>query len=226
VYGVAADASGEFAVPQLTAGRYRVGVRHDGYEALEDEVELVAGSTARLHYELEPTPGLELAVEVAGSGSPPWVAVSATGPDGRVVFVDRRSAGPDGRIRFPTVPAGTWPIVVSAPGAAPKELTATVPGEPRAVVLEPASRMRIRVASLAETDQVATVRLLDGGGRALRGLGGGGRLVDAWRLAAGVAEISGVPPGLWTVRVSQPDGTVRDATVVTAAEPEVLVSLE
>lgn len=226
LYGTSTDDEGYFALPQLTAGRYRVTLRRDGYEQNEELVELVAGTTTPLDFELKPTTGLELAVAFADGTRPPYVTVSVAGDGGRTLFLDRRNLDADGRVRFPTLGAGTWDLLVSAPGAVAQEESVEVPGDPVSVVLTGASRVHLRLPALVESDRIARVRLLGAGGEPFEGVDAGGRPIRSWDLEAGVTEIDGVPPGLWSVEVTAADGQVWNGTVATAAEPEVRVSLE
>lgn len=55
--GAVSDSTGTFRVTSLTAGRYQVRVSHVGYETqTRDSVELIAGETRELSFELKPKP--------------------------------------------------------------------------------------------------------------------------------------------------------------------------
>ncbi len=226
LYSTSTDAEGYFALPQLTAGRYRATLRHDGYEQAEELLDLVPGAATPFDFELEPTAGLTLAVAFADGSLPPYVTVNVAGEDGRTSFLDRRDLGADGRVRFATLGAGTWNVQVSAPGAVAVARTVEVPGEPLFLVLAAASRLRLRLPALVESDRVAAVHLFDAAGRPFRSVDEGGLPAERWELRGGVAEVVGVPAGEWTVEVTAADGQTWRQSVVTAAEPDVRVSLQ
>jgi hypothetical protein len=105
-------------------------------------------------------------------------------------------------------------------------LTATVPGEPLAVALEPAARLAVRVPSLAASDLVATLTLFGAGGEPYRGFDELVGLRESWPLVAGRAVVDRLPAGPWALRVTTADGRSWSATTATAPGVEVEINLE
>lgn len=217
LYTTSTDAEGYFALPQLTAGRYRITLRRDGYEQLAEILDLVAGPAgAPLSFELAPTRGLEMQIALATGGRPPYVTVNVLDEAGHRLSVDRRTLDAEGRVSFPTLGHGTWKVVVSAPGTVAAEETVTVPGEPLALMLAPASRLHLRLPALVESDRIATARLFDAAGRPFKTVSEGGTPAERWELRGGVADVAGVPPGEWTVEVVAGDGQTWRQSLVAA----------
>lgn len=226
LYSTATNDEGLFAVPRITAGRYRVTVRRPGYGTTEEWIDVDGGADlGPLSFALAPTQGLDLDVRLASGPRPPYVTVSVAGADGRPLLADSRAAGAEGLTRLAMVPAGRWRAVVGAPGAAAVEVMAEVPGDPVPVVLPDASRLRVRIPDLAESNRIATLRLRDAQGRPFLGLDAAGRPVTEWLVVGGAAEVAGVPAGSWILEAATGDGRVWEGTIVTAAQPEVAVSL-
>ncbi|MCP4657535.1 MAG: hypothetical protein GY856_19185, partial [bacterium] len=106
---VATDPEGAFAFGRLSAGRYRLTVRKDGYAPFEQILDVEAGAVVdALELLLSPTQGLDIIIRLASGRSPSPATVSVLDPSGRLVLTETRNVGPDGYVRFATVPPGTW----------------------------------------------------------------------------------------------------------------------
>ena len=101
----------------------------------------MAGEPLDLELSLEPAAGLELVLRLATGRPPPRATLSVLDALGRPFFSETRSVAAAGGVRFATVPAGEWQVVVSAPGGATRRLPVTVPGPPVEVVLAVADRL-------------------------------------------------------------------------------------
>lgn len=198
---VATSEQGSFTAERLSAGRYRLAVSKDGYAPREEVLDLAAGQVLDLELSLAPTEGLELVVLLDSGRPPPRATLSVLDAQGRPLLSQTRFPTADGGVRFPTVPAGEWEAVVSAPGGATRRLRAEVPGPTLELVLAAADRLEVQVPELVASNQVATVALLDQDGGPFESVGPYGSLQREWRLDGGVGIVDGVPAGLWTVRV-------------------------
>jgi len=218
---------GRFDLPRVPAGAYRLTARKDGFAQGEREVTVTDGTrTAGVHLELDPTHGLALDVRLATGGLPETVHLAVLDDAGHPRLAESRGVDDRGRAYFRTVPAGSWRLQVAAPGAAVVETRATVPGEPTAVVLPPAGRLRLRIPALEDSRRTATVHLTTADGRPFRTLELGGRPRESWPAVAGRAEIDGLPAGAWTVHVQDPAGAVWQTTVTTPGSGVVEVMVE
>lgn len=222
---IGTDREGYFALPAVTEGLYRMTVTRDGYAPSEREVDVHAGASLQeMRIPLDPAAGLELDVRLASGGRPPHVTAAVLDGSGRQILFEARSVDASGLARFPTVPAGSWEVLVSTPGAAPASVSARVPGGPVPVVLEKAGRLVVRVPALAASDQVATLTLRGGGG-AFRALSSYGTVQAEWRMGGGMAVVEGVPAGTWSLTVTAPDGRSWSGTATTAgADQEVILN--
>jgi protocatechuate 3,4-dioxygenase beta subunit len=210
------NAAGEFSLPHVPPGRYRLSAAADGYAPAGRDFEVTAQRDATgLEVPLAPTPGLELRVLLASGRPPEVVDVLAIGPSGAPGIAERRSVEAGGVVRLSTLPPGAWDLLVGAPGAAAVRAAAVVPGEALSLVLPPAARLNVRVTALATSDLRAEVAAVDAAGAPLRALGPGGLLVDRWPLVGGAGSVEGVPAGTWTVRVTTPDGNAWSAVIET-----------
>lgn len=221
------DERGIFSFERLSAGRYRLSVRADGYEPAERLLDLPPGAGREdLELALASTAGLDLFVRLASGRTPRFVHLRALDAGGLLAVAETRVADDGGYVRFPTVPAGAWELLVSAPDAAAVRVAAEVPGDPVEVVLPSAGRLEVRVPALLETEEVATVAVADAAGRPFVDVDAGGELRDTWRLVGGRATVPGVPAGVWTLLASSPAGRSWTATVTTTGGPVVEVILE
>lgn len=226
VYGGPSDAGGEFSFDNLEAGRYRLEVVREGYQKAERTLRVPpGGDVGGLAVELRAAEGLEVAAALASGERPRYVTLSGVDEEGRR-FAATRMADSTGLARFANLGAGRWRLLVGGTGGALVERRLTVPGEPLAVILPDAGRLRVRVPELVESDAVATLTLTAPDGRRFRQLEWGGELLEEWTVSGGRATVEGVPAGAWTVRVAGPDGRVWAGSAVTTGGPDVEVRLE
>ena len=218
MFTVGTDAEGQFRLARITHGVYRLTVRRDGYETHERTLELV-GDTEALELGLTPTEGLDLIVQMVSGERPPFVTVNVLDDAGQLLVAESRPVDEAGRVRFPTVPPGSWHLLVAAPGSAPTRAVATTPGEPLALMLPEGKRLTVRVPALVSSRQAASVSLLGIDGQPFVGLGTSGDVAQTmWRLTGGAAVVQGVPVGQWIVQVTSADGQTWSGPVDVTAE--------
>ncbi|MEM7351632.1 MAG: carboxypeptidase-like regulatory domain-containing protein [Acidobacteriota bacterium] len=228
LFTVGTDTEGAFTLARLSGGRYRVTVRKDGYAMAEDLLDISAGTErSDLHYDLSSTEGLDLVVRLASGEVPLYASVAITDGGGRTVLAESRNLEADGSVRFPTVPPGRWDVLVSAPGAATRRLSAELPGEPIELTLNPAARLRVRVPALMEPHLRATLTLDDANGQPLESLDPMTSVpATLWPVTGGIALVDGVPPGAWTARVESTDGQSWIGQVAVVGSGEATATLE
>ena len=221
------DSEGFFGTDRLTAGWYRLTARKNGYQPVEERLEVPPGiDLDQLQIALRPTTGLEAVVRLASGRSTRFVTVSVSDTAGRVVVTETRVLDSDGFVRLDTIPPGTWDLLLSAPGGATTRRVVTVPGPPIEVVLVDAGRLKVRVPALVESSEIATLALVNQDGRPFRHLNLAGAVLRQWELTAGKATLEGVPPGAWTLRATAPSGATWLGSVVTTGGPDIEVNLE
>jgi protocatechuate 3,4-dioxygenase beta subunit len=226
---------GTFEFQRVPEGNYRLSVRKDGYAADSRSLQVFSGDQIRgLELEVEATRGLELEVRWAFGGVPPIVTVLAyaaaadwggieSSPAGLPALHESRAVDGTGRVHLPTVPAGSWLLLVGARGAVPARVTAQAPGPVVAVELTAAGSFDVRVAPLLTSDLTATLRVLGADGRALAGVDPAAGLIEVWRLVAGRVRVEGIPPGLWELQVTAADGRSWSASAVSTAHQTTVV---
>ncbi len=220
---LATDDGGGFRIAKLSAGRYRLAVRDDGYVPRLSDLEVAGGDKLALDLPLTPAAGLRLHVQESDGGSPAWAFVRLTDPrDGRHIEETRSLQGD--RLEIPTAPPGVWDVMLAAPGGAPVQLRVKVPGEATDVTLPPASRLRLEAPTLDALDLEATVQVLDPAGHAIPVLDSETGTLGAacpWRRNGIV--LGAVPSGQWVVRIVGSDGSTWVGQVVTSGRGEALV---
>lgn len=216
--GVPTEADGSFRIPRVTAGRYTLTARKDSYAAAEEMLDVEpGGDLENLRLELEPTSGLTLDVRLASGSRPRFVSLSVLDTSGREVTYQSRGLNDDGLARFPTLSAGSWTLLVSAPDGATTETTATVPGDPVRLTLPPSSRLRVRVPELVTSVSVAVLTLTGPDGRIFRGNTSEAGNRRQWPVEGGRATVPSLPPGLWALHVVAPDGASWSGSVMVEA---------
>lgn len=224
---VATDASGRFVVAHVTAGSYLVSARKDKYAPAEQPVEVVAGTPpGAVSLRLTAADGLTLAVRLDSGAVPRFATVSAFDSSGRKVLTDTRVPTDSGFVHFEQFPAGTWNLLVSAPGAAPKRLTAEVPGVVPGVILSQAAPLTVRVPALREAGAAGSITLSLPGGDPFYQVEPGGDVRSRWTVSAGLVTLPDVPAGVWSVRVDGARGGTWLGTAVTDGRTPSQVSLE
>ncbi|HKV09141.1 MAG TPA: carboxypeptidase-like regulatory domain-containing protein, partial [Thermoanaerobaculia bacterium] len=220
---IGTDGEGYFSLPAVTEGPYRMTVTRDGYSPSERQVEVnAAANLQEMKIPLDPAAGLDLDVRFASGGRPPHVAAAVLDASGRPVLFEIRPVDASGRARLATVPAGSWEVLVSAPGAALASVPARVPGGLMPVVLQNAGRLTVRVPALAGSDQVAVLTLAGDGG-VFRNLSPYGTVQTQWAVEGGKAIVEGLPAGTWSLTVTAPDGKSWSGTATTAGADQELV---
>ncbi len=217
---------GEFRFANLPAGRFKLQAQHNGYRPAEIEVEVAAGSTLDgVRVVLESAAGLELMASLATGARPNFLTVRGRDDQGRTFAATRVPDG-EGYAKFSSFPAGDWQLLIGGTGSATTSLRATIPGDPIAVVLPAAGRLRVRVADLVESESYANLIVTSTDGLPFQHLAWGGALEQTWPVAAGQATVEGVPSGVWNLRVEGPSGRIWTGVAVTTGGPDVGVTLE
>ncbi len=215
-----ADGEGAFSVARLTPGSYRLEARKDAYAPAEQLLEIEAGTDREdLEVPMEATAGVELQVRLASGRLPESLLLNVLGSGGQSIFSEFRVGLQGGYAYFPTVPSGSWELVVSTSGGAASRVPATVPGPPIEVVLPDAGRLRVQVGALAESNLLATLTLFGPGGGPFEAVDGSGRLQREWTVTGGAAVVADIPAGVWVLRVVAADGQLWEGTVTTSGSP-------
>ena len=223
VFSSPTDGEGFFGFPRIPPGSFRLSLSKPGYAARQQPLEVTANQEP-LRFELEPTPGLDLLpTYLASNRQPSYVSVALLGGDG-LLRLKTTGSVTAGRVHLPTIPPGSWRLLVQAPGSSLVELSIETPGDPVSVVLPPGGRLSLRVPPLLETATAATARLSDEQGRPLRSFDTYGAPTSAWRVEAGLATIEGVPAGQWIVKVETETGDAWQGIVVTDGRGDALAT--
>jgi uncharacterized GH25 family protein len=210
------DDDGYFALPNITEGVYRMTVTRDGYAPDERRVDVHAGANLQeMTIPLKPADGLDLEVALASGGRPPYVTAAVLDGSGRLVLFETRAVDGSGRARFPSVPAGSWELLLTAPEGAPTSLRVEAPGPPVPVILPPGGRLTVRVPALATTDQVAVLTVRGANGTPFRNLSPYGTIQSQFNVTGGRAVVENLPAGAWSLTVTAPDGRTFTGAVST-----------
>ncbi|MEM9596806.1 MAG: carboxypeptidase-like regulatory domain-containing protein, partial [Acidobacteriota bacterium] len=224
IFTAGTDGGGTFRQERLPPGSYRVEVRRNDYQVVEERVQVPAGAAVEgLRFEIQPAAGLDVVVQLSSGAPPGYITLRGQGAGGRTFAETRASV--DGGAPFSTLPPGRWRLWVGATGGAAVERSVEVPSEPLAVVLPDAGRLRVRVPSLVDAEAVASLVVRDAAGRPFQHLAWGGALETAWTVSGGRAVVEGIPAGQWTVEATAADGRVFSAVAVTTGGPDVEVTL-
>lgn len=224
---VGTDRAGSFVVAHLTLGHYLVTARKDGYAPAEQRVEVVAATPlAALALRLAPAEGLTLLVHLSSGGAPRFATVNAFDPSGRNVLNETIPVTDRGYLALGELPAGSWNLLVSAAGGAPTWVQTTVPGPTPEVVLPPAAPLTVRVPALADSGAAGILTLTGERGDLHLHVDPGGSPADRWTITAGLATLTDVPAGVWTVRVEGTHGGAFLGTVTTDGLTPQQISLE
>ena len=214
----AARADGGFSFPRVPPGTYRLEVRSDGFRSAEQTVEVTAGQdVSGLEAALDRAPGVRFRVRLPSGQIPAQIYAAELDPAGSPRAPQSTRPDSEGRVHLSTL-SGETPIWVGGPGAAltrfdPRATAnGAAPAEPL-LVLEPGSRLILRIPGLMSNDGWASLELRDAGGQSLNTLQSAGGFNSSWSFAGGIAEIPGIPMGSWTVSVTTPDGRRLDRSV-------------
>lgn len=201
------DVNGRFTIGNVADGSWSLISTKKGYAAGRREVVLQMGTGVdNVRLELEPTEGLTLQVRLPSGAIPSTVRAAVLDTAGRTLSNGSYSTGENGSVRLSSVPAGSWDVVLYAPGAAVLRIQADAPGGPVPVQLPRATALSVSVPDLAGSDTRATVMLTDAAGTPFREVEWYGEPVSQWSLRDGERLFETLPPGTWTVRVDAADG--------------------
>ncbi|HYG61419.1 MAG TPA: carboxypeptidase regulatory-like domain-containing protein, partial [Thermoanaerobaculia bacterium] len=198
------DDQGAFTLTDVTPGVYRIVARVDGYAPASTPVEVREAGVDGVMLALQPTEGLVLEVRGTLGSPPPQVQVAFLDATGRSILQGSHSTGENGRVRLSSAPPGTWQLLVSASGYATIERPVQVPSPTVAIALPRSSTLTVEAPGLPEHAVVTVTSAGGDGGRRFRSLDW--QVEDEWHVHGGKAEIAGLPPGRWRVRVATPDG--------------------
>jgi protocatechuate 3,4-dioxygenase beta subunit len=230
-----ADETGRFHLPRVSAGRYSLLVKADGYSPAEMTVEVPGnGPGPEVEVTLEAAPGLTLRVALASGAVPSWIdvraeslgALPAPPASPPSLIAERRQVATDGSVRLSTLPAGTWRLFLGTNGGGMVQLTATVPGPQTAVTFPNAAPLLIQVPALAESSLIGVARLTDSAGTVFATFAPVGQIKTQEPVVGGRATVANVPAGVWNVQVEAPDGRRWNAVTATDGHHEALVRLE
>ncbi len=205
-YGLASDALGRFVVGEVAAGEYRLRVVKEGYAPAERRIRVLPGGGQEdVELLLEPSGGLRLTVSGATGAPVAEVTYAVLDTAGRPLTAGLLTADENGGVRLPSIPAGSFDLLLAAPGSAVSRLRIATPGAPLTVRLEPSCALEVAVAALATEQIVATMRIRDAGGRPVWSLARGWAKAE-WQLRFGSRTLAGLPAGTYRVEVSASDG--------------------
>ncbi|MEE8525356.1 MAG: carboxypeptidase-like regulatory domain-containing protein [Thermoanaerobaculia bacterium] len=216
------ESDGRFQVVRLGEGSYRVVVRKVGFLPAEETADVFAGvDLDSLDFALTPADGLDVFLQLASGRRVPTASVHVFDGAGQLVQTEIQPVAEDGHVRF-SLAAGSWDVLVSAPGAVARRIAVTVPSEAQAVVLQESALLRIRVPALMESNRTGTLTLSGPDGRLVESVDASGTLRRDWSVPGGVASIDGVPAGVWTLELVADGQTWRQtATLAAGLESEV-----
>ncbi|HYN20799.1 MAG TPA: carboxypeptidase regulatory-like domain-containing protein, partial [Thermoanaerobaculia bacterium] len=199
------DSRGEFRVPDVPEGSWRVRALLAGYGPAEVSVEIDSNSAPdELEIPLQATEGVTLEVVLASGRPPDSVRAAVLDATGRVVASAGYPTGENGKVRIASVAPGTWELILEANGSAPIAVPVTAPGNAGRVVLPLPGGLHLKVPALigARTDAKAT--FVDANGKPLR---------YPWRearaehdLDSGSLKLESIAAGTWSVSVTAADG--------------------
>jgi len=199
-----ADNEGRFSFDEVPEGTYYLTASLEGYTAVEQSLQVRGGGEIA---------GVELALSAAEAslqlavrgalGTPERVTVGVLSGTDQLVAMGTYPVNRDGTVAVPVVPAGDWRLIVAAAGAATVEIDVRHPG-PVVPVTLPAGRVLIARAPSFQ-DARATLILTGDGGRPFRQLFYGS-LIERFPLDHGRVQVSGLPPGSWSLRIDTDDG--------------------
>lgn len=217
------DARGAFEI-HATAGHFRLVARKEGYAVVERDVELGPDSLpAPIELRLEPARGLRLRVQLPSGLVPATVDVAVLDALGRSLVAGTFPTAGTGWIRLPSVPEGSWTLVVAADGTGSRTVAQVrSPGPPAEVGLPFASALVIEAPT---GNDGAIITLTTTAGEKVRTVGPQGRIESSWSLASGHARIDRLAPGRYQVDVAMPGLPRKSLTVVLEAGAVARVSL-
>ncbi|HEX3128595.1 MAG TPA: carboxypeptidase-like regulatory domain-containing protein, partial [Thermoanaerobaculia bacterium] len=219
------DVKGEFRLPDVPEGDWRVRAILAGYAPAEEKVHLDTGSPPEdLEILLQATEGVTLEVLLPSGRSPDTIRTAVLDSAGKVAASSTYPVGENGRVRVASVAPGNWELILDADGSAPVTLPVTSPGNAGRVVLPLPGGLDLKVPALAGTRLGAKVRLTDAGGKPFRTPWGDAKA--DFDLDAGALKLERLAPGAWKVDVTAADGRTWTGTATVVPGGTVPVTLE
>ncbi|MES1243979.1 MAG: carboxypeptidase regulatory-like domain-containing protein [Acidobacteriota bacterium] len=199
------DSRGDFRLPDVPEGDWRVRAVLAGYAPGEVAVHLDAGSPPDdLEIVLQATEGVTLEVVLPSGRPPDTIRTAVLDASGRVTATTTYPVGENGRVRVSSVAPGNWELLLDADGSAPVSLPVTSPGNAGRVALPLPGSLDLKVPALAGTRIGAKVRLTDANGKLFRNAWGDAPAT--FDLDVGAYKFDRLAPGAWKVDVTADDG--------------------
>jgi protocatechuate 3,4-dioxygenase beta subunit len=223
--GANSDSSGAFILTEVPEGSFRLVARKEGYSPAEIALDIRAGAaTENLRLALNATQGLTL-MPTAPAGVPSTLSVALLDATGRTVLTQSYPVADEGKARISEAPPGRWTLLVAGGASATASLEVTVPGPPVPVALPPATRLRVTVPDLAGSSALAKATVLGANGQPYRWFRFGFLGPAESTVTDGQAVLDSLPPGVWRVVVTAPDGRTWQGTATTSPGAEAAVVL-
>ncbi len=227
VHTATTDLEGKFELASIADGAWRLAASKQGYAAESQTLNVQhSRGPEDLRIEMQATEGLTLEARLPSGAPASELQVAVLEPGGAALVTGRYATGENGRVRLSSVPPGTWDLVVSAAGSATANLQAQAPGATIPLALPPATRLRVRVPGLSDSNVLSTVRVRGSDGLQFRTLSWTGQPRSEWRMSGGEIEFGSLPPGSWTVTVRAGDGREWQGTAATSTGTTAQLLLE
>ena len=223
--GASSGSGGEFRFDRLSAGSYEVRVQHDGYAQASLPIEIGEGSTAPpLEVALEPTAGLVVEAHLPSGASPRSLIAALVQGDVASLAVRSYSPREDGSFHLPSIPNGSWELLVSSAGEATVRVPVSVPGPPVRVQIPPSGDLVASLSDPTGTPGFLPLTVEDETGARYRDLSSGA-VRDRWPMFASQTVLENLPVGRWVVQAEGADGTTWRAEAVVTAGSRTPVTL-
>jgi hypothetical protein len=205
---------------------YTLLAEHEGYRTAQARVD---EEVSFFELPLERDEGVLALRLVRSSGaSAGRVRLVALDPLGTIVHDRFHQPSADGTVELRGLPLGVLTFLIAEPLGAPAEISLENAREPLTspplIVLPAAGELRLSVREMTTRPGAAILQLFDASGRPLRHPESGG-VVDRWPVHGGHLSMRNVPAGIWTARVSGPDGEVWSGIITVEAGKPVELSL-
>ncbi len=218
------DSKGEFRLPDVPDGKWRVRAMLEGYAPGEVALQLTGSPVDDLEIPLQATEGVTLDVLLASGRAPEAVQSAVLDAAGKVVAASTYPVGENGRVRIASMAPGSWELLLKADGTATVSLAVTAPGHAGRVLLPVPGTLDLKVPALAGARIKAEARLTGADGKLFRIPWGDAR--SAFELDSGSLKLDSLPPGAWKVDVTAADGRSWTGTATLVPGTTVPVTLE